>query len=64
MNIKCAMEVKSIPEYAEQFPYWIVTVSDNQAWFQAAYRRIARAEEEVKKYENGLIIASLRAELD
>ena len=64
MNIKCAIEVKDIPGYAEQYPYWIVLVSDNKVWFQAAYKRIARAEEEVKKYENGLVISSLKADYD
>ena len=64
MNIKCAIEVKGIPDYASQYPYWIITVSENQAWFQAAYKRIARAEEEAKKYENGLVISSLKADYD
>lgn len=61
MLISCQIEVKDVPDYAGQYPYWIVLISEGKAWFQAAYKRLARAEEEVARFDNGIVISSLRA---
>lgn len=59
MIISCQIEIKNVPAYANQYPYWIVLAEDGKVWFQAAYKRIARAEEEVSRFENGIVISSL-----